>query len=154
MPLVIRRFTGEHAFLSNFFIEPDGTTVEHEFQADKTEDIGWKRRILSAAKEDGTPHPGKAKRLGRKAPMRDDWDDIKIGRMTFWVRKKFTDHDELGERLLDTGRAILIEGNEWHDIFWGRCDGTCRHQNHRGEWMGANMLGRILMQTRRQLGGQ
>lgn len=35
----ISRFTGEYAFLSNFFIEPDGTHVEGEFQGSKEADL-------------------------------------------------------------------------------------------------------------------
>jgi len=40
---VILAFSGSHRFLSNFFIEPDGTHVEREYQAQKCanyDDIG------------------------------------------------------------------------------------------------------------------
>ena len=42
--------------------------------------------------------------------------------------------------LLDTGGAVLIEGNTWNDTFWGACNGK-----------GLNHLGRILMTLRHDL---
>jgi predicted NAD-dependent protein-ADP-ribosyltransferase YbiA (DUF1768 family) len=42
--------------------------------------------------------------------------------------------------LLETGDAELVEGNWWDDTFWGVCNGV-----------GQNNLGKILMDTRREL---
>jgi predicted NAD-dependent protein-ADP-ribosyltransferase YbiA (DUF1768 family) len=39
--------------------------------------------------------------------------------------------------LAATSPAELIEGNTWHDTFWGVCDG-----------IGENNLGRLLMKIR------
>lgn len=44
--------------------------------------------------------------------------------------------------LLDTGDAILEEGNHWNDTFWG-----VRLKNGQGQ----NHLGKILMQVRMEL---
>jgi hypothetical protein len=53
---------------------------------------------------------------------------------------KFT-NDRLRDMLLATGNAELIEGNNWRDTFWGQCPiGT-----------GANHLGRLLMQVRKEI---
>ena len=63
----IERFKGDYNFLSNFYdsiIVIDGLeyrTVEHAFQAAKTDDPEWKENIRNART------PGESKRLGRKA---------------------------------------------------------------------------------------
>lgn len=136
----IDRFTGDHAFLSNFChspIELDGIiypTVEHAFQAAKTLDHADKHRIAAAST------PGNAKRLGRKVQLRRDWEQVKVGIMQDLVRLKFTVHQDLRAKLIATGDAELIEGNTWNDRFWGVCRGQ-----------GRNQLGLILMQVRAEL---
>lgn len=124
----IEEFQGEYRFLSNFYIEPDGTHVEGEYQAAKTWPLDT--RLLGMT-------PGKAKAAGRKAPLRKDWEDIKEAVMLSLVLRKFSDHSELRRQLQATSPAILVEGNTWGDTFWGVC---------RGE--GLNRLGKILMLVR------
>lgn len=134
---MIDSFEGDFEFLSNFFLEPDGTTVEHEFQAAKTADLEWKLRILTA------PTPGQAKRLGRKAPLRPEWEQAKVNEMRALVFKKFLDHPTLAAWLMETTGHDLVEGNHWHDQFWGVCVcGRCPAEE------GLNKLGRILMEIR------
>ena len=133
-------FTGAHGFLSNFYtlssmypVCLDGDyyrTVEHAYQAAKTLDANWRRTIA------GAPTAGYAKRNGRRAPLRDGWDAMKIDVMRMLLVQKFQDA-YLQERLLRTGDAQLIEGNTWGDVFWGCCGG--RGENH---------LGRLLMEIR------
>lgn len=137
----ISAFRGPYRFLSNFYPPPspvylDGvayTTVEHAYQAAKTLDTQWREWIRHSTS------PGQAKRTGRKAPKRDNWDAIKVPVMEDLVQQKF-EQPEMARQLLATGDAILIEGNYWGDTFWGICDGA-----------GANMLGRILMEVREHL---
>ncbi len=50
---------------------------------------------------------------------------------------KFTQHADLAEKLLATGDAVLEEGNNWGDEFWGVVDGR-----------GMNWLGTLLMTVR------
>lgn len=135
----IDRFRGKHGFLSNFHrrrfrwrnhIWP---TAEHAYQAAKTKEWDWMQRIKLAET------PGMAKRLGRRAPLRPDWDRLRLVAMESILRAKFAG-PEMRSRLLDTGNALLIEGNDWGDTFWGVCDG--RGENH---------LGRLLMSLRRRL---
>jgi len=132
-------FRDEYAFLSNFYwseIEYEGVlfpTVEHAFQAAKTMDIDERRKISA------TPAPGSAKRLGRRVKLRSDWERIKVGLMRDLLRIKFSDPD-LAARLLATGSADLIEGNNWNDTFWGVCRGR-----------GRNMLGQLLMEVRGEI---
>lgn len=83
--------------------------------------------------------PGEAKRRGRKVTMRDDWKEVKIDIMLDLLQLKFSD-PILKQQLLATGNAKLVEGNYWHDNFWGTCRcGRCN--NVRKE----NWLGRLLM---------
>lgn len=133
-------FEGEYAFLSNFYpAEIDhpnlpivAPTLEHAYQALKTVDYNWQMKILEAKT------PGKAKVLGKKAPIVPNWDDIKIGIMLDLVHLKFQD-EELAEKLIATNPAILRELNNWADTFWG-VDTVLG--------FGANWLGRILMIVR------
>jgi ribA/ribD-fused uncharacterized protein len=143
MPLLIDRFAGEFRFLSNFFIEPDGTCVEHEFQAAKTDDVDWQRRIFAA------DSPGKAKRLGRKAPLRADWEAVKVDVMHDLLIDKFGEHEALYDLLIATHPAVLIERNDWHDTFWGVCNGKCRQGPHPP--FGDNNLGKLLVEVRNEL---
>lgn len=122
------------AFLNNFFIEPDGTHVEGEFQAEKTFNPKLRRRIMAQT-------PAGAKQTGRRLHLRADWEEIKVGRMVLFVERKFLDHPELLDRLRDTGDAYIIEGNSHGDTFWGMVKVG-------GQWVGRNELGLIIMRLR------
>lgn len=136
----INSFQGDYRFLSNFWPAPvtfEGVfypTVEHAFQAAKTLNL----RIRAEIRDCKTA--ADAKRLGRRASLRPDWEAVKLSVMESLVRQKFAPNTELAESLLATGNAVLIEGNTWGDCFWGVC---------RGE--GENRLGQILMQVRAEL---
>jgi ribA/ribD-fused uncharacterized protein len=136
----ITRFSGEHAFLSNFFpcSIPVGSavapTAEHAFQALKTSSEEAAHWVLRA----GTP--GGAKQRGRQVPLRPRWGDVRVRVMEQVLRRKFAPGSELAGRLLATGDAELVEGNDWNDRFWGVCRGK-----------GENHLGRLLMKIREEL---
>ena len=131
-----------HSWGSNFYIEPDNTTVENEYQAAKTRDLMKKAEILTICGPDGVIAPGWAKKLGQKVKLRDHWEDIKVGLMEDLVLRKALDHAEFVEWLLETGREQIVEGNWWHDRFWGVC--LCNRCGNDG----SNHLGRILMSVR------
>ena len=86
-----------------------------------------------------------AARMGRdrKRKLRRDWERVKVGIMREAVGAKFRQHAELGELLLATGDAKLVEHTE-NDDYWG--DG--------GDGSGRNELGRILMAVRDALRGE
>lgn len=144
----ITDFRGEHDFLSNFYpspVEMDGaeySTVEHAFQAAKTHDFARRQAIGEAET------PAKAKRMGRRLKRREDWFDVSLDIMEALVRQKFTRYPELGQKLLNTGTVRLIEGNNWGDKFYG-----CVWDSQKGDWVGENHLGRILMKVRDELRG-
>lgn len=137
----------EHTFLSNGFIEPDGSFVEREYQAySKTEDPKKRTWILDAKRPFGKDG---AKGRGRSVLIRADHDEVKFQVMSFFVVRKFTEWKELATALLDTGAQLLVEGNDWHDNVWG----DCRCENADGKHpeciqSGQNWLGLILMTTR------
>ena len=93
---MIGPFRGGYFFLSNFYPTEFGT-VEHQYQVAKTNDKGWKYLILHAATA------GQAKRLGRKAPLRPDWEEVKLQTMEDLVTMKFFANPELAEKLLAKG---------------------------------------------------
>lgn len=137
---MIKEFRGDNRFLSNFYpaiVSYEGKkypTSEHAFQAAKTLDKLAIEKIRMAKT------PGKAKRLGRKVVLRDDWDTVRILIMERIVRSKFSNDTALKEKLLATGDQELIEGNHWGDTFWGVCEG-----------IGENNLGKLLMRVRKYL---
>ena len=136
----IAEFRGRYRFLSNFYpaiVNLDSIpypTVEHAFQAAKTIDVQHRERIRKCNK------PGDAKRLGRRVPLRSDWEQVKLYVMLNLLRQKFSQTEFLKTQLLATGEAQLIEGNTWNDFFWGECMGT-----------GENHLGKLLMRVRQEL---
>ena len=139
MPETIDSFFGKYRWLSNFHMAPitlDGKewpSVEHYYQAMKSEDKKDHEAIRSMATA------GQTKKAGKKVKLRADWDIVKREAMFDAVHAKFIQHPDLREKLLATGDAILIEGNTWGDVYWGVCRGT-----------GANHLGKLLMRLRAQ----
>lgn len=152
---VIPKFEGEHFFLSNFyespieFDKPGGGKLtfmsgEAAFQAakykvmecDDRDKLQYIHKIMNAVS------PKQAKYFGRSVNINlEKWETIKVDCMREVVYAKFTHEglygQSMGDALLKTGHAMLVEGNTWGDKFWGRCEGR-----------GYNILGSILMEVR------
>ena len=167
---MIDSFTGEYRFLSNFYpseIEYQGIkypTNEHFYVGMKVNDpqiiskeasiylknldisndgaysVDEIRRLIAQI-----PTSGKVKRFGRLMKLRQDWDDVRLKVMNYGVRQKFTKHENLKHLLLSTGDERLIEGNTWHDNFFGTC--SCSKCGNKGK----NHLGKILMTVRDEI---
>ncbi len=133
-------------FLSNFWecsIEIAGMafpTAEHAYQAQKTHDLAERERIR------GLLTPGRAKHAGGRVVLRPDWIDVKEEIMLSIVKAKFEQNSDLANALLSTDEAEIVEGNLWHDNFWGDC--SCAKCKNRA---GRNALGEILMKVRDEL---
>ena len=85
---------------------------------------------------------GQAKRAGRKLTLRQDWEDVSISIMREILRTKFQDH-HMATKLMGTGDILLVEGNNWHDNFWGDCNcEKCQRI------VAKNVLGLLLMEIR------
>lgn len=129
--------------LCNYYVRDmviDGVTwpaVEHYYQAQKTLDPEYQRRIHDA------PTPADAKTLGNSSECvyRPDWDTWKLMAMRRGLFAKFTQNPDLLELLLGTGDKVLHE-NSMVDYYWGIGEtGT-----------GLSMLGKLLMALREELG--
>jgi ribA/ribD-fused uncharacterized protein len=136
----ILRFRDEYAWLSNFspaYVELDWITyptVEHAYQAAKTVSGRERERIRTASVV-------QAKRLGNHVWLRPDWEEIKLDVMLNLLRQKYCD-TRYRDLLLCTDDFMLIEGNDWHDTFWGVDLKTGKGQN----W-----LGNLTMQVRDEI---
>ena len=145
---MINHFRGDYYFLSNFYqseVIYDGLSYlnnEAAFQSAKVLD----KKLRVNFNYNGVSYdfrklkPRDAKRLGRKLPLRSDWEEVKIQIMYEIVKIKFEMNPRLKRLLLETGDEVLVEDNTWNDRFWGVCNGE-----------GENHLGKILMIVRKEL---
>lgn len=164
----IPEFNGENRWLSNFAPLPKGLTNEHLYQACKGIKGEATERVAAVLKlyqdvinDDSRFHdpnyvttdvedilvaarPGRTKRLGNQMLKTDadhaEWEAVKVDVMRLLLRHKFAAGTEYAQKLMDTGEKLLIEGNTWGDVFWGKCKGE-----------GKNVLGKLLMQVRYDL---
>lgn len=132
-----------YCFLSNFYVgiplkigSRDYATGEHAFQAYKAQT--WK--MHDAIRSKVTPSGAKSK--GRSIPLRPDWEAVKYDVMRVVLFTKFPRGSYLAAKLLETGNALLVEGNDWNDRVWGVSRKTAT---------GRNWLGTLLMARRAEL---
>lgn len=139
----ILQFQDEYRWLSNHWpsiIVFQGITfptVEHAYVYSKTivqeeQDLFLQAQPMSAAQ---------AKRAGKLLTLRSDWEDVRLNFMLDFTRQKYR-NQVLRNKLIDTGNCLIVEGNTWHDYFWGQCNGK-----------GENNLGKIIMKVREELIG-
>lgn len=139
--MTIRGFKDEYRFLSNFYPckikikHLEFPSVEHAYQFLKwnPQDPNYLDSRLNVFLRG---QPGEAKRLGKRIPLRPDWETKKKEAMRSLLRMKFED-PQLREMLLKTRGRLLVEENTWGDVYWGVCNGK-----------GKNVLGKLLMDTR------
>lgn len=152
----IEGFQGEYRFLSNFWIAPasyagvEYKTAEHAYQAAKFDNLYYRRQIGYAER----PHDAKIMGQTTDFPVREGWENgLKFMAMSevvaskFFTASKFYLRGGLADLLIDTGDALLVETNRWHDQVWGDCN--CGRSEC--EAPGKNMLGQILMTVRASL---
>jgi N-glycosidase YbiA len=155
--LYFARDRDQFGFLSHFHASPillDGElwpTVEHYYQAQKSEDSAYRAAIRAALR------PGMAKRLAahpaaprrisrdswfrRNATLpRPDWPEIRLHIMRRADRAKYLQNADLMALLIATGDAELVEDSPG-EPFWGTGP----------DGMGANWAGRILEEIRGDL---
>ena len=137
----IAGFFEEYRFLSNFHtcnVIYNGKlfpSSEHAFmyaKLDEDEHGGQYSQMikLSAAE---------VKKWGRTIDLRKDWEEIKKKVMFDVNFAKYSQNEDLKEKLLSTGEKTLSELNWWNDKFYGVDYKT-------GE--GKNVLGKVLMMIR------
>jgi len=127
------------SFLSNFYessIELDAVVyrnAEAAYQAMKSNDSLVRVKFINL-------NGASAKALGKRIELRKDWNDIKLDMMYKIVKNKFMQNSTITKLLIDTNDKVIIEGNNWGDIYWGICNG-----------IGENNLGKILMKIREEM---
>lgn len=144
---MINDFSKENFFLSSFYnayLMYEGIiycSTEAAFQAAKTLDVAERARVVRMSQSD-------AKKAGRSLQLRPGWEEVKDKVMYDVCRAKFTMNSslKLAERLLATGDEELVEGNTWHDNYWGDC--TCDKCKN---IPGRNQLGKTLMKLREDI---
>ena len=146
---VVTEFRGDYAFLSNYDVHKAFlwrnewfTSGEQAFAYAKTFYPKSHQSELAGAigvNILNAKSPGAAKKLGRSVPLDlTIWDGgHKVAIMREIVHAKFSGVPEYAGKLINTGAMMLVEGNDWNDTFWGRCNGK-----------GLNTLGVILMEER------
>lgn len=150
----ISRFTGDSAFLSNFYqvavryksyLFPSS---EHAYQAGKIPKHLWHKiiKIKSAANAKRAVHAMLNDSARSFAWSQLEWDKKKLDIMREILREKFK-NPLLRAMLKDTAPAELIEGNTWNDRFWGVPITNSGELTKTGE----NWLGKILMEIRDEL---
>ncbi len=144
MPVVLRFYEpdAENGFLSNFFpceLKIHGVTfksTEHYYQSQKfavPETSAIAEQIMNAA----TAAEAFAIARANDSKVRSDWSVHKKRTMFRALMYKFKLHQDLREKLLQTGDAMLVEDSKI-DSFWGSGpDGK-----------GQNLLGQMLSNIR------
>lgn len=96
-------------------------------------------------------HPRTIRDLGRKIPNFSDevWEQNRYGFVLEGNYLKFSQDEELKQKLLATGNRELVEASP-RDRIWGVGFGAANAGANRERW-GLNLLGKVLMETRERL---
>ena len=157
--IIIVLFRGEYFFLSNFYVRPivyEGITFHSSEQA-----FMWSKTLIPAEQTAilACPTPTKVKQFASdpvNVTLREGWEEYwRTVSMYRVLSCKYGQHPDLADQLMATDSANLIEGNWWHDNFWGDCLGR---KDGAGNWLGCekekckipgnNYLGMMSMQIR------
>lgn len=137
-PDIIDSFKGEYDFLSNRYACQfvwQGLrfgNAEAAFQSSKCVDERKRKEFCCCSAD-------KAALKGREIVPPVDWVNDCLGIMESVLTAKFEQNPSLMKKLVDTGNAILINGNSKKETFWGI---------DLYSWQGDNNLGKILMKIR------
>lgn len=151
----------ENGWLSNWYLSDfvvDGITFHSGEQwfmyakADLFKDEVIKQEILDCTLNTGGDNK-KIKALGRKVRGFDDvfWERYREDLIFKGLYAKFSQDEDLRQRLLATGDKILVEASPY-DKIWGiglsRWDSAAQDMK---QWKGLNLLGKVLMRVRSKL---
>jgi ribA/ribD-fused uncharacterized protein len=96
-------------------------------------------------------HPRELRNLGRKIPNFSDevWKENRFAIVVEGSYLKFSQNEELRQKLLETGDRELVEASP-RDRIWGVGFGAKNAGASRHKW-GLNLLGKALMEARERL---
>lgn len=146
----------ENAYLSNWYMsdfEYDGikfSSLEQYMMYKKAEVFGDKeisKEILN------TDDVGKIKTLGREVKNYNDtiWNGLRQVIVFEGLYAKFSQNNELKEKLLATGEDILAEASGT-DLIWGiGLSMTDEKRFDMSKWKGQNLMGFSLMEVRNRI---
>ena len=146
-------FQGHHSFLSNMsFAE-----FEYKGKEFKSVEVGYQymRACANDLHEDASKirkeaDPYAAKRASRKFKDSEKWLNNREKIMKDLVAAKFSQNEDLKQKLINTGEKKLFECTE--DKFWGCSTPISRAKSIDPKKMqGKNMLGTVLMEVRTKL---
>lgn len=143
-------------FLSNWYDAPftlEGIRYRHVEQYMMAKKALLFGDLESYGRVMKTVLPAECKALGRLMKGFDGalWDKSKVEIVYNANRAKFRQNPDLAQKLLDTGDAVLAEANPV-DPIWGIALAPDDPANgNEANWRGENLLGRILMDLRREL---
>ena len=146
----------ENGWFSNWYMsdfEYEGikfSSLEQYMMYKKAEVFGDES---SAAKIRNTHDPNKVKSLGRGVKNYNDtvWNGLRQIIVYEGLYAKFSQNDELKEKLLATGEDILAEASGT-DLIWGTgLSMTDENRFDMSKWKGQNLMGFSLMELRNRL---
>ena len=99
------------------------------------------------------PHPRAAKELGRQVRGFDEqrWAERRFDLVITGNLAKFSQHAELRDFLLRTGRRVLVEASPYDQVWGTGLAADHEHSASPEHWPGLNMLGFALMEVRHRL---
>jgi ribA/ribD-fused uncharacterized protein len=152
-------FWGEndvYGFLSNFYqtnFSVNGNNFncsEQYFMKKKQELFNESNDVLANLIMKET-NPKNIKKYGRQVKNFNEeiWNINKYKYMYEGVYAKFTQNPELKQKLLATGKKILVEASPY-DKIWGIGFNKSDALNNKSKW-GQNLLGKVLVEVRDKL---
>lgn len=146
----------EYGYLSNWYLS-DFVVKGMKFSS-MEQYMMYSKAILfqdeeSAAEIMDTNDVGKIKALGRGVKQYNDvvWNGMRQMVIYEGLLAKFSQNEELKEKLLSTGDAILAECAV-QDRIWGiGCSMKDEKRFNMSKWNGQNLLGFALMKVRKEL---
>jgi ribA/ribD-fused uncharacterized protein len=124
---------------------------EHYFMWSKAQEFGDVVAMAHIMKVGR--HPATCKAIGKQIKGYDErrWDAVRYEIMVHACMMKFTQNKEMGEALMATNGATLVEASPV-DKVWGI--GLGEHDKRAmfpAQWQGQNLLGKALMEVRTRL---
>lgn len=152
----IRLFFGRQDFLSNWY---PAMFVLDDTRYNCSEQRYMHKKALTFGDHDTaerimrSKEPKTQKFLGRRVRNFDQrgWDLVKENIMYEANYAKFSQNQELGNKLRLTGCSILAEASPYDRIFGIGFSATDPRAMKMSQWKGQNLLGKILMKVRTAL---